>query len=124
MIPQHMGIICMEKVGGQLGYENICRGGHQIFCPPTAKSGGDMSPLSPTKRRPCPSTKIHQLLGRKEGNVLFNNALHTFYLQLYGIRNMVKDHSDSERRNPLPPHGQLFPVSSKGYFICSIPLTG
>ena len=31
---------------------------------------------------------------------------------------MVKDHSDSERRNPLPPHRLLFPISSKGYFIC------
>ena len=27
---------------------------------------------------------------------------------------MVKDHSDSERGNPLPPHGLLFPISSKG----------
>ena len=34
---------------------------------------------------------------RKEGNVLFNNALNTFYLRLYGIRHMLKDHSDSER---------------------------
>ena len=34
--------------------------------------------------------------GRKEGNVLFNDALNTFYLWLYGIRHMVKDHSDSE----------------------------
>ena len=32
---------------------------------------------------------------RKEGNVLFNDTLKTFYLQLYGIRHMVKDHSDS-----------------------------
>ena len=24
---------------------------------------------------------------------------------------MVKDHSDSERRNPLPPHGLLFPIN-------------
>ena len=63
--------------------------------------------------------------GRKEeGNVLFNDALNTFYLQLYGITYMVKDHSDSERGNPLPPHGILFPVSSKGYFICIIPQTG
>ena len=23
---------------------------------------------------------------------------------------MVKDHSDSERGNPLPPHGLLFPI--------------
>ena len=32
-------------------------------------------------------------IGRKEGNVLFNDALNTFYLWLYGIRHMVKDHS-------------------------------
>ena len=54
---------------------------------------------------------------RKEGNVLFNDALNTFYLQLYGVRHMVKDHSDSEIGNPLPPHGLLFPISSKGSFI-------
>ena len=41
---------------------------------------------------------------RKEGNVLFNDACNTFYLQLYGIRHIVKDHSDSERGNLLPPH--------------------
>ena len=33
---------------------------------------------------------------------------------------MVKDYSDSERGNPLPPHRLLFPISSKGYFICII----
>ena len=32
----------------------------------------------------------------KEGKVLFNDALNTFYLRLYGVRHMVKDHSDSE----------------------------
>ena len=37
----------------------------------------------------------------KEGNVLFNDTLNTFYLRLYGIRHVVKDHSDSERGNPL-----------------------
>ena len=52
------------------------------------------------------------VLQRKEGNVLFNDALNTFYLRLYGVRHMVKDHSDSERGNPLPPHGLLFPISS------------
>ena len=59
-----------------------------------------------------------------EGNVLFNNALNTFYLRLYGVRHMVKDHSDSEKVNPLPPHGLLFQSSSKGSFICTIPQTG
>ena len=55
---------------------------------------------------------------------LFNNALNTFYLRLYGVRHMVKDHSDSERGNPLPPHGLLFLISSKGSFICIIPYHG
>ena len=54
---------------------------------------------------------------RKEGNVLFNDALNTFYLWLYGVRHMVKDHSDSKKGNPLPPHGLLFPISSKGSFL-------
>ena len=61
---------------------------------------------------------------RKEGHVLFNDALNTFYLQLYGVRHMVKDHSDSEKGNPLPPHRLLFPINSKGSFICTIPQTG
>ena len=41
--------------------------------------------------------------GMNEGNGLFNDAINTFYLRLYGVRHMVKDHSDSERENPLPP---------------------
>ena len=60
----------------------------------------------------------------KEGNVLFNNALNTFYLRLYGVRHMVKDHSDSEKGNPLPPHRLLFPINSKGSFIYTFPQTG
>ena len=36
---------------------------------------------------------------------------------------MVKDHSDSDSGNPLPPHGLLFPISSNGYFICTNPQT-
>ena len=34
---------------------------------------------------------------------------------------MIKDHSESERGNLLPPHGLLFPINSKGSFICTIP---
>ena len=62
--------------------------------------------------------------GRKEGNVLFNDALNTFYLWLYGVKHMVKNHSNSEKGNPLPPHRLLFPINSKGSFICTIPQTG
>ena len=60
----------------------------------------------------------------KEGNALFIDALNTFYLRLYGVRHMVKDHSDSEKGNPLPPHRLLFTINSKGSFICAIPQTG
>ena len=34
---------------------------------------------------------------------------------------MVKDHSDSERGNPLPLHGLLFSISSKGLFYMHYP---
>ena len=47
-----------------------------------------------------------------------------FYLRLYGVRHMVKDHSDSEKGNPLPPHRLLLSINSKGSFICTIPQTG
>ena len=60
----------------------------------------------------------------KEGNVLFNDAFNTFYLRLYGVEHMVTDNSDNERGNQLPPHGILFPINSKGSFICTIPQTG
>ena len=33
----------------------------------------------------------------RERNVLFNDALNTFYLLLYGVRHMANDHSDSEK---------------------------
>ena len=32
--------------------------------------------------------------------------------QLYGVRLMVKDHSESEKGNPLPPYGLLFPITA------------
>ena len=47
--------------------------------------------------------------------------LNTFYLRLYGVRHIVKDHSDSEKGNPLPPHRLLLSINSKGSFIHTIP---
>ena len=41
------------------------------------------------------SNKIN--VNTKEGNVLFYDALNTFYLRLYGVGLMVKDQSDKER---------------------------
>ena len=60
----------------------------------------------------------------RERNVLFNDALNTFYLRLYDVRHMVKDHSDSEKGNPLPPHMLILSINSKGSFICTIKQTG
>ena len=57
--------------------------------------------------------------GRKE---MFYLTTHS--TRLYGVRPMVMDQFDSERENPLPPLGLLFPISSKSYFICTIPQTG
>ena len=80
---------------------------------------------------------------RKVGNISFlNNAFNIFlfiviqremfYLMMhsthfiygYMASDMVKDHSDSEKGNPLPPHRLLFLINSKGSFICTIPQTG
>ena len=55
-----------------------------------------------------------------EGNVLFNDTTHFIY-SCIALGHMVKDHSESERGNLLQPlHGLLFPISSKGSFICTI----
>ena len=51
--------------------------------------------------------------GRKEMFYLKTHSTHF----IYGY--MVKDHSDSERGNPLPPHELLFLINSKGSFICT-----
>ena len=61
----------------------------------------------------------------KEGRkCLFNNTLNTFYLWLYGVGHMVKDHSDSERGKPAAATWATFLIKSKGSFICTIPQTG
>ena len=49
--------------------------------------------------------------------VLFIDTVNTIYLRLYGVGHIVKDQSDSETGNPLPPHGLLFPISSKVFYM-------
>ena len=41
---------------------------------------------------------ITKATGRKEGNALFNGTLNTFYLRLYGVGHMVKNHSEGNRK--------------------------
>ena len=50
---------------------------------------------------------------------LFHDALNTFYLRLYGVRHMVKDHTNSERK-PAAATWATLSISSKGSFICII----
>ena len=58
---------------------------------------------------------------QREREMFYLTTLNTFYLRLYGVRHMVKDHSDSEKGNPLPQHRLLLSINSKGSFICTIP---
>ena len=91
------------------------------------KRNGHPEGRSSTIKRPLMMRMVVgsiSLDGRKEGNVLFNDALNTFYFRLYDVGHMIKNHSDSDRGNPLPPHRLLFPISSKDSFICIILHTG
>ena len=45
---------------------------------------------------------------RKEGNILFNDALNTFYLRLYGFGHMVKDHTGRKEIFYLTTHSTHF----------------
>ena len=51
----------------------------------------------------------------RKRNVLFNDALNTFIFtgMLCGVGHMVKDHSDSEGGNPLPPLGYSFRLTAR-----------
>ena len=51
--------------------------------------------------------------GRKEIHVLFNDTLNTFYLRSYGVRHVVKDHSDGEREETRCRHvGYSFRIAA------------
>ena len=65
---------------------------------------------------------LHDCYHLKERR-FFNDALNTFYLWLYSIGHMVKDHGDSEKAKPAL-HRFLFFISTKGSFVCIIPQTG
>ena len=66
------------------------------------------------------------LIVRKESErEMFYLTTHsTHFIYGYMASDMVKDHSVSEKGNPLPPHRLLLSINSKGSFICTIPQTG
>ena len=49
----------------------------------------------------------------RERNVLFNDALNTFYLQLYGVRHMVKDHSDMRKKTRCHHIGYSYRLTAR-----------
>ena len=54
------------------------------------------------------SNKLHVLKGSKKEMFYLTTHLKNIYIRFHGFGHMVKDHSDSERGNPLsPPHGLL-----------------
>ena len=55
--------------------------------------------------------------GRKDGHVLFNDALNTFCLRLYGVRHMVKDHTDSEKGNCCHHMGYSFQLAARFFYM-------
>ena len=61
------------------------------------------------------TTELH----RKEGNVLFNNELNTFYSRLYGVWHIAKDHSYWKRKCDAATSWAML-NSSKGSFIGTI----
>ena len=59
----------------------------------------------------------------KEGNVLFNDALNTFYLRLYGVGNMVKDHSVNEETRCRHYIGYSFRLAVRDILYAPSPQT-
>ena len=55
---------------------------------------------------------------------LTTHSTHFIYGYMASDIIMVKDHSDSEKGNPLPPNRLLLSINSKGSFMCTIPQTG
>ena len=50
---------------------------------------------------------------KRERHFLFNDALNTLYLRLYGVRHMVYDHSDSEKGNRCRHIGYSYRLTAR-----------
>ena len=62
---------------------------------------------------------VHEIALKRSMPVEFEVCTHQ-----HSCSSLVKDHSDSEKGNLLPPHRLLLSISSKVSFICTIPQTG
>ena len=84
-----------------MNYSFLLAARNLLYAPPHRQNGSSDRSL------------VMDPLIRKEGNVIFNDALNTFYLRLYGVRHMVKDHSDGESGNPLFHMGYSFQLAAR-----------
>ena len=87
-------------------YHDLCYTSHGALAETRNSSMGPPWRIDPTMQKE----------GRK--CFLFNDALNTFYFTVIWRQTYGKG---PFRWNPLPPHGLLYPISSKGSFICIIP---
>ena len=55
---------------------------------------------------------------------IFVNSLTLIVLAVRLNCSQITSDSQREREKPVPTHGLLFPISSKGSYICTIPHTG
>ena len=94
---------------------------------------GEVGSVGPTVRRTLPVTPAiwkttttgllkmaREWEREREMFYLTTHSTHFIYGYM-ASRHMVKDHSDSEKGNPLLPHRLLLSINSKGSFICTIP---
>ena len=51
--------------------------------------------------------------------ILFNDAFNTFYLRLYGVGHMVKDHSDTEREETRCCPSYFFRVPARDHLYAT-----
>ena len=59
---------------------------------------------------------------KREREMFYLTTHSTHFIYGYmASRHMVKDHSDSEKGNPLPPHRLLLSINSKGFFYMHHP---
>ena len=61
----------------------------------------------------CVNPHTHATFHQEGRKCLFNDALNTFYLRLYGVRHMVKDHSDGREETCCRHIGYSFRLAAR-----------
>ena len=107
-----------EPAGTQLPtstfyYLHHCQIKYKKFQALTFLFGIDSHSEKPCKFNSTPILLSLLRLSMKEGNVLFNDALSTFYLRLCGVRHMIKDHSLTREETRCRDIGYSFRLAAR-----------